>query len=106
MLRAVWRARALARAVVLGFSMGGPIVLKLPAEHQDELTGIVDLESSAHAPGRYNEFLHHPAIHGGELAASYTYRLNSPYSPEPSRRENWWYYSQSGPGAYPGDGHF
>jgi pimeloyl-ACP methyl ester carboxylesterase len=106
MIRAVWLALGLHRPVVLGCSMGGAIVLKLAAEHQQELTGIIGLESSAYAPGRYNEFLHHPAIHGGELAASYTYGLNSPYSPEASRRENWWYYSQSGPGVYRGDVHF
>ena len=106
MIRAVWLALELEKPVVLGCSMGGAIVLKLAAEHQDELTGIVGLESSAYAPGRYNEFLHHPAIHGGELAASYTYGLNSPHSPEVSRRENWWYYSQSGPGVYQGDVYF
>jgi pimeloyl-ACP methyl ester carboxylesterase len=103
MIRAVWRALELQKPVVLGCSMGGAIVLRLAAEHQDELTGIVGLESSVYAPGRYNEFLHHPAIHGGELAASYTYGLNSPHSPEVNRRENWWYYSQSGPGVYQGD---
>jgi pimeloyl-ACP methyl ester carboxylesterase len=86
--------------------MGGAIVLKIAAEFQDELSGVVGLESSAYAPGRYNEFLHHPAIHGGELCASYTYGLNSPLSPEASRRENWWYYSQSGPGVYQGDVYF
>jgi pimeloyl-ACP methyl ester carboxylesterase len=106
MIRAVWLALGLEKPVVLGCSMGGAIVLKLAAEHQNELTGIVGLESSAYAPGRYNEFLHHPAIHGGELAASYTYGLNSPHSPEMNRRENWWYYSQSGPGVYQGDVHF
>ena len=106
MIRAVWLALGLEKPVVLGCSMGGAIVLKLAAEHQDELTGIVGLESSAYAPGRYNEFLHHPAIHGGELAASYTYGLNSPHSPETNRRENWWYYSQSGPGVYQGDVYF
>jgi len=106
MIRAVWLALGLERPVILGCSMGGAIVLKLAAEHQHELTGIVGLESSAYAPGRYNEFLHHPAIHGGELAASYTYGLNSPHSPEVNRRENWWYYSQSGPGVYQGDVYF
>ena len=105
-IRAVWQALGLERPVVMGCSMGGAIVLKLAAEHQDELRGIIGLESSAYAPGRYNEFLHHPAIHGGELCASYTYGLNSPFSPEVSRRENWWYYSQSGPGVYQGDVHF
>jgi len=102
-IRAVWRALGLERPVVLGCSMGGAIVLKLAADFGHELTGIVGLESSAYAPGRYNEFLHHPGIHGGELCASYTYGLNAPQSPEKSRRENWWYYSQSGPGVYQGD---
>jgi pimeloyl-ACP methyl ester carboxylesterase len=88
---------------VLGCSMGGAIVLKLAADFGHELTGVVGLESSAYAPGRYNDFLHHPAIHGGELCASYTYGLNAPQSPEENRRENWWYYSQSGPGIYQGD---
>lgn len=106
LIRAVWQALKLDRPVVLGCSMGGAIVLKLAAEHQGELRGIVGLESGAYAPGRYNEFLHHPAIHGGELVASYTYGLNSPFSPEANRRENWWYYSQSGPGVYQGDVHF
>jgi len=106
MIRAVWLALGLERPVVMGCSMGGAIVLKLAADFQDELTGIVGLESSAYAPGRYNELLHHPAIHGGELCASYTYGLNSPLSPEASRRENWWYYSQSGPGVYQGDVYF
>jgi pimeloyl-ACP methyl ester carboxylesterase len=105
-IRAVWLALGLERPVVMGCSMGGAIVLKVAAEFQDELTGIVGLESSAYAPGRYNELLHHPAIHGGELCASYTYGLNSPLSPEASRRENWWYYSQSGPGVYQGDVYF
>src|SRR5262249_39012815 len=106
MIRAVWQALALDRPVVIGCSMGGAIVLKLAADHQAELRGIIGLESGAYAPGRYNEFLHHPAIHGGELAASYTYGLNSPFSPEGNRRENWWYYSQSGPGIHQGDVHF
>src|SRR5262245_40263073 len=105
-IRAVWLTLGLERPVVLGCSMGGAIVLRLAADFQDEMRGIVGLESSAWAPGRYNEFLHHPAIHGGELCASYTYGLNSPYSPEVNRRENWWYYSQSGPGVYQGDVYF
>jgi pimeloyl-ACP methyl ester carboxylesterase len=102
-IRAIWRALGLERPVVLGCSMGGAVVLKIAADYGHELTGIVGLESSAYAPGRYNELLHHPAIHGGELCASYTYGLNAPQSPEESRRENWWYYSQSGPGVYQGD---
>jgi pimeloyl-ACP methyl ester carboxylesterase len=105
-IQAVWEALALKRPVLMGCSMAGAIVLKAAAEFQDQLTGVVGLEASAHSPGRYSEFLHHPAIDGGELCASYTYGLNSPYSPEMSRRENWWIYSQSGPGVYQGDIHF
>ena len=105
-IRAVWTTLGLVRPVVMGCSMGGAIVLRLAAEYQTELRGVVGLESSAYAPGRYNDFLHHPAIHGGELAASYTYGLCSPTSPETATRENWWYYSQSGPGVYAGDVHF
>jgi pimeloyl-ACP methyl ester carboxylesterase len=105
-VRSVWAALDLTRPVVLGCSMGGAIVLRLAAEYQKELRGIVGLESSAYAPGRFNEYLHHPAIHGGELVASYTYGLCAPQSPESAARENWWYYSQSGPGVYAGDVHF
>ena len=106
LVRAVWTALDLERPVVIGCSMGGAIVLKLAAEYQRELRGIIGLESSAFAPGRYNDYLHHPAIHGSELVASYTYGLCAPNSPEASRRENWWYYSQSGPGVYAGDVHY
>jgi pimeloyl-ACP methyl ester carboxylesterase len=105
-IRVVWKALELEQPVVMGCSMGGAIVLKLAADFQRELRGIVGLESSAYAPGRYNDYLHHPAIHGGELVASYTYGLCAPSSPEASARENWWYYSQSGPGVYAGDVHF
>ena len=104
--REVWQALALERPVVLGCSMGGAIVLKLAAEYQSELRGIVGLESTAYAPGRYNDYLHHPAIHGGEMTASYTYGLCAPQSPEVNARENWWYYSQAGPGVYAGDVHY
>ena len=106
MIRGVWQTLELDRPVVMGCSMGGAIVLAVASEYQRELRGIVGLESSAYAPGRYNEFLHHPAIHGGELGATYTYALCAPQSPEPCTRENWWLYSQAGPGVYAGDVHF
>ena len=105
-VRKVWKALDLSRPVIIGCSMGGAIVLKMAADYQTELRGVVGLESSAFAPGRFNDYLHHPAIHGGELVASYTYGLCAPASPESSARENWWYYSQSGPGVYAGDVHF
>ena len=102
-IRAFWTALELERPVVLGCSMGGAIVLKVAVEYQDELTGIVGLESAAFAAGRDNDFLNHPAVNASELIPSYTFGLNAPTSPEESCRENWWYYSQSGPGVYKGD---
>ena len=105
-IRAFWKMLELARPVVMGCSMGGAITLRLAADYQDELTGIVGLEATAYAPGRYNDYLHHPAVHGGELCASYTLGLCAPKSPEAAKRENWWYYSQGGPGVYAGDVHF
>src|SRR3954462_2902930 len=40
MIRAVWLKLGLEKPVVMGCSMGGAIVLKVAAEHQEELTGI------------------------------------------------------------------
>lgn len=105
-IRAVWLALGLERPVVMGCSMGGAIVLRLAATYFRELRAIIGLESAAYAPGRSNHFLSHPAVHGGEFAATYSYGLCAPQSPEAKRRENWWYYSQSGPGVYEGDIHF
>lgn len=105
-VRQFWRTLSLEKPILMGCSMAGAIVLKLAIDNQDELTGIIGLESSAYAPGRYNDFLHHPAVHGGELCASYTLGLCAPDSPESAKRENWWYYAQGGPGVYAGDVHF
>jgi pimeloyl-ACP methyl ester carboxylesterase len=105
-IRQFWRTLSLEKPILMGCSMAGAIVLKLAIDNQDELTGIIGLESSAYAPGRYNDFLHHPAVHGGELCACYTLGLCAPDSPESAKRENWWYYAQGGPGVYAGDVHF
>src|SRR5437763_2055298 len=55
MIRAAWLKLGLERPVVMGCSMGGAIGLKVAAEYQDGLSGIVGLGSSAYAPGRANE---------------------------------------------------
>lgn len=102
-IRAVWQAFALERPIVMGCSIGGYIVLPIAHRFASELRGVIGLQSIAKSAGRYNDFLHHPAIHGGEFVANWTYGLNSPYSPEEARRENWWYYAQGGPGVYAGD---
>ncbi len=105
-IRAVWEALDLDRPVILGCSMGGCIVLKAAIDWQGDIRGVIGLESAANLPGRYQKFLHHPAVHGGELVATWTFGLNSPHSPEDGKRQNWWYYAQGGPGVYAGDAMF
>src|SRR5210317_1341354 len=97
-VRGFYQSLDLEQPILMGCSMAGAIVLQMAADHGNELRGIIGLESSAFAPGRYNDFLHHPAVHGGELCASYTMGLCAPDSPESAVRENWWYYAQGGPG--------
>ena len=104
MRSSVWHALELERPVIVAVNGGASSQAR--GRFPRELRGVIGLESSAYAPGRYNDFLHHPAIHGSELVASYTYGLCSPNSPEANARENWWYYGQSGPGVYAGDVHF
>jgi pimeloyl-ACP methyl ester carboxylesterase len=41
-------------------------------------------------PGRSNQFLDHPHVHGGEMAATYSSGLGAPQSPVEGKRENWW----------------
>ena len=62
-----WLAIGVERPIVMGCSMGGAVTLGVAARYQEEITGIIGLESAAFAEGRDNDFLHHPAIHGGEL---------------------------------------
>jgi pimeloyl-ACP methyl ester carboxylesterase len=102
-MRALWLALELEAPVVMGCSMGGMIAPVMAREFQDEMRGAIALEGALKLHGRYNDFLHHPAVHGGEMVATYTLGLNAPMSSEYGVRENWWYYAQGGPGVYAGD---
>ena len=82
-VRAVWQALDLERPVVMGCSMGGAIVLTLAAEYQDELRGIIGLESAAYAPGRYNEFLHIPRF----TVASSAPAIPTDFAPRSARKK-------------------
>jgi pimeloyl-ACP methyl ester carboxylesterase len=101
------RALGLDRPIVMGCSIGGRIVLDLAAEHPDALRGVIGLQGSAFA-GRYYDLavLHHPRIHGGEVAASVVSGLIAPTAPAAGRWETLWHYAQGGPGVFRGDLHF
>lgn len=106
-IRAVSRALALDRPVVMGCSIGGRIVLHLAVEHAKEFRAIIGLQSSAYVEPYYDtSWLHRPDVHGGEVAAGYVSGLMAPMSPEAERWESIWHYMQSGPGVFKGDLHF
>jgi pimeloyl-ACP methyl ester carboxylesterase len=92
--------------IVIGCSMGGSITLELAYRHPERFKAMVALESAAKTKGRFNDYLFHPAINGGEICASNVYGLMAPQSPEELRRQAWWIYSQGSPGVYYGDIYF
>ncbi|MDP9477878.1 MAG: alpha/beta hydrolase [Actinomycetota bacterium] len=100
------RAMELERPVVLGCSMGGAVVLELARSCASEVGGVVGLEGASKINGRFTDLTVLPDVDGSVAAASWTYGLMAPQSPEASRREVWWIYSQGGPGVYRGDTYF
>jgi pimeloyl-ACP methyl ester carboxylesterase len=106
-IMAFCRALELARPVVTGCSMGGRIVLPLAALHGKELRAVIGLESAYQVqPWFDNTWLHHPDVHGGEIAAARVSGLIAPQSPEETRWDTLWGYMQSGPGVFKGDLYF
>jgi pimeloyl-ACP methyl ester carboxylesterase len=100
---AVVEALGLADVVLLGCSMGGNIALEMAYRYSDILRAVIALEASAKTPGRLNEYLWHPHVNGGEVAATNVYGLMAPQSSETLKRQAWWIYSQGAPGVYYGD---
>lgn len=103
---ALVRALGLDQPVVLGCSMGGALVLELARRHASEIGAVIGLEAASKIEGRFLDWSVLPGVDGSEMAASYTYDLMAPQSPEPARKETWWVYSQGSPGVYRGDTYF
>ena len=106
MVMAFVRALGLRRPVVLGCSMGGAIVLELARKHAGEVGAVIGLEAASKVEGRFSDWTVMPDVDGSVVAASWTYGLMAPQSPEVCRREVWWHYGQGGPGVYRGDTYF
>jgi pimeloyl-ACP methyl ester carboxylesterase len=100
------RALGLESPVVLGCSMGGALVLELARRHASEVGAVIGLEAASKIEGRFLDWSLMPDIDGSVMAASWTYGLMAPQSPETARREVWWTYSQGAPGIYRGDTYF
>ena len=100
------RALGLDRPVVLGCSMGGAVVLELARRHVSEVGAVIGLEAASKIEGRFLDWSLMPDIDDSVMAASWTYGLMAPQSPESARREVWWTYTQGAPGIYRGDTYF
>ncbi len=100
------RALGLESPVVLGCSMGGALVLELARRHASEVGAVIGLEAASKIEGRFLDWSLMPDIDGSVMAASWTYGLMAPQSPESARREVWWTYTQGAPGIYRGDTYF
>lgn len=96
------RALELEDPVFMGCSMGGQIAIDLALEHPDAFRAIIGLESALESQGVSLPFLDHPRINN-ESKAAMMYGLMSPTSPEASRRETTWCYSQGAPPVFKGD---
>lgn len=100
------RALELDQPVVLGCSMGGAVVLELARSHSREVGAVIGLEGASKIEGRFVDWSIRPDVDGSVIAASWTYGLMAPQSPEAARREVWWIYNQGGHGVYRGDTYF
>jgi len=105
-IMAFCRALELKAPVIMGSSMGGNVCLPLALHFEDELSALIAIEACDHSPGWWIDPLHHPHIHGGEVAATSVFGLMAPQSPDDYRWETWWYYAQGGPGVFKGDLYF
>lgn len=103
---AVIDALELDRPIVLGCSMAGSLVLELARSHGDALRGVVGFSGASTVEGRFQDWPLAPDVNSNQVVPSWTYGLMAPCSPEAARREQWWIYSQGGPGIYRGDTYF
>lgn len=92
------------RPVYLGCSMGGHLAPDLALDVPDEFRAVIGVEAAIHSHGAEGllRYLDHPEI-SNEFRAAQMYGICSPTSPEVSRRETAWIYSQGSPPVFKGD---
>jgi pimeloyl-ACP methyl ester carboxylesterase len=86
--------------------MGGAMALELARRAPEAFSAAIALEAASKVHGRFADWSIRPDVDGSEAAASWTYSLMAPQSPEESRSTVWWTYAQGGPGIYRGDTYF
>jgi pimeloyl-ACP methyl ester carboxylesterase len=94
----------LERPVYMGCSMGGHLAGDLALHHPEEFRAVVGIEAAISSKGtdRLIEWFHHPRL-SNESKPSLMYTLMAPQSPEASKQETTWIYSQGAPPVFRGD---
>jgi pimeloyl-ACP methyl ester carboxylesterase len=94
----------LEQPVYLGCSMGGHLALDLAHDYPDEFAAVIGLEAALHSHGAEGlmNYLNHPRI-ANDFMAAQMYGICAPMSPEESRQETAWIYSQGSPPVFRGD---
>jgi pimeloyl-ACP methyl ester carboxylesterase len=96
-------AQKIAKATLLGCSMGSAIGLVLLAKYPHRFEGAVLLEAPYCSRGRRSVYLNHAQVHGARLAAAWVGSLLAPHSEKSARDQATWIYSQGAPSVYDGD---
>ncbi|MDT3680366.1 MAG: alpha/beta hydrolase [Burkholderiaceae bacterium] len=96
-------AAGIARALIVGCSMGAAAGLAYLAERPGRTTGAILLEAPFRSVGRRSEFLDHPGVHAGRFSSAWVTALLGPLSPRARRARAGWIYTQAGPGVYEAD---
>lgn len=97
-------ALELDRPVFMGCSMGGHLAADLALNHPDRFRACIALEGAleSHAIQGVMPWWNHPRL-GNDSKPSLMYTMMAPQSPEPSKRETIWMYSQGAPPVFYGD---
>jgi pimeloyl-ACP methyl ester carboxylesterase len=89
--------------IFLGSSMGGTITLELGDWYPEEFRALIGLETGAHCPGFFIDWLAHPEVNITEVASYSAWGLMPPEAPEWARRETMYQYEQGANGILRGD---
>jgi pimeloyl-ACP methyl ester carboxylesterase len=104
---ALARELGLDRPVYMGCSMGGHLAGDLALHYPEAFRAVIGVEGALSSKGTDTilPWFHHPRL-SNESKPSLMYTLMAPQSPEASKQETIWIYSQGAPAVFKGDLHY
>jgi pimeloyl-ACP methyl ester carboxylesterase len=104
---ALARELGLDRPVYMGCSMGGHLAGDLALHYPNAFRAVIGVEGALASKGTDTilPWFHHPRL-SNESKPSLMYTLMAPQSPEASKQETIWIYSQGAPPVFKGDLHY